>query len=170
MLTKHSAWVYAVALTEDDLHAVSGSGDGTLKVWDLRSGALIRTLTGHEDRVTAVVTTRDDKVLSASADHTIKMWNLRTGKVIHSLEGHTGEVHTLAVFSGGQRVVSAAEDRTLKVWDLRRFEALANFTADAPIPACAASCIDNAVTIVAGDAGGKLHLLHLEKSEVNPAL
>ena len=41
----------AVAVTPDGRHAVSASEDQTLKVWDLASGAELRTLAGHGGRV-----------------------------------------------------------------------------------------------------------------------
>ena len=42
----------AVAVTPDGRQAVSASDDRTLKVWDLASGAELRTLAGHDNRVT----------------------------------------------------------------------------------------------------------------------
>ena len=43
--------MYAVALTADG-RIVSGSGDNTIKVWDLESGRLLRSLEGHTGEVT----------------------------------------------------------------------------------------------------------------------
>ena len=37
-------------MTPDGRRAVSGSYDGTLKVWDLEQGALLVDLEGHGDR------------------------------------------------------------------------------------------------------------------------
>src|ERR1035438_4421703 len=48
-----------VAVTPDGDHAVSGSDDTTLQVWDLRTGVALRTLAGHRGFVNAVALTSD---------------------------------------------------------------------------------------------------------------
>jgi WD40 repeat protein len=59
---------------------VSGSSDYTLKVWDLATGAELRTLSGHKGSVRAVAVTPDGRrVVSGSWDHTLKVWDLATG-------------------------------------------------------------------------------------------
>jgi WD40 repeat protein len=47
----HSDWVQSVALSPDDQAALSGSGDRTLKLWEVATGKLLRTLRGHSDEV-----------------------------------------------------------------------------------------------------------------------
>ena len=69
--------VNAVAVTPDGHKVVSGSGDNTLKVWDLESGKLLLSLEGHTNVVTTVVVTPDGrKVVSGSWDKTLKAWDL----------------------------------------------------------------------------------------------
>jgi hypothetical protein len=46
--------------------ALSASWDDTLRLWDLTSGATLRVLEGHSDRVTPVVALDLDRALSAS--------------------------------------------------------------------------------------------------------
>src|SRR5262249_48053059 len=45
--TGHSSEVCAVAISPDGNRIVSGSADNSIKIWDARSGALLRTLQGH---------------------------------------------------------------------------------------------------------------------------
>jgi WD40 repeat protein len=53
---------------------VSGSYDATIKVWCLRTGNCLRTLTGHEDRVLCLFWDDEhEKMLSGSTDRTIKV-------------------------------------------------------------------------------------------------
>ena len=84
----HADWAFSVAVTPDGSQIVSGSGDDTVKVWDLNTGALLRTLTGHTDRVLSVAVTRDgSQIVSGSFDKTLKVWDLNTGGVLRSLTG-----------------------------------------------------------------------------------
>jgi len=60
---------------------VSGSGDRTLKVWDLRIGKCINTLQGHTGEVYAVQNydSEGSQVVSGSGDCTIRLWELDRG-------------------------------------------------------------------------------------------
>jgi len=48
--TGHSHGVNAVALSPDGRTALSGGGDGTLKLWDVATGKELRTLSAHSIR------------------------------------------------------------------------------------------------------------------------
>jgi WD40 repeat protein len=118
-LAGHTSWVLAVAVTKDWGRAVSASGDNTLKVWDLRSGAALLTLSGHSNWVKAVALTPDEqRAVSASFDNTLKVWDIEGGAELHTLRGHDNGVQDVAVTSDRRRAVSASSDHTLRVWDL----------------------------------------------------
>ena len=73
----HSSSVYAVAVFADGKRVVSGSSDGTVKIWDAKTGTELCTLSGHSDCVQTVAVFPDcTKVVSGSCDNTVKIWNL----------------------------------------------------------------------------------------------
>ena len=57
--------VFSVALDANASRIVSGSGDGTIKIWNAGSGEEIRTLKGHKDEVKAVAFSPDGKLWTA---------------------------------------------------------------------------------------------------------
>ncbi len=65
--------VEAVCLLEND-ELASGSGDRTIKIWNLNTGKLVRTIQGHESSVGALVALKNGKFASGSFDHNIKVW------------------------------------------------------------------------------------------------
>jgi WD40 repeat protein len=76
-LRGHSDRVKAVAITPDSRHAVSGSSDRTIIVWNLTTGGKVRTLTGHSGSVNAVAITPDGRLaITGSSDGTLKVWDL----------------------------------------------------------------------------------------------
>ena len=97
---------------------VSSSGDTTIKLWNRKTGKVIRTLEGHDDSVTSVSFSPDGQTLaSGSADNTIKLWDLQTGKVIRTLIGHTGLVHSISFSPDCQTLASGSSDTTIKLWN-----------------------------------------------------
>src|SRR5438128_2288007 len=51
---------------------------------------VIRTFTGHSDRVRAVAFSPDGRTaLSASDDHTLRLWDIATGKEVRTFTGHS---------------------------------------------------------------------------------
>jgi WD domain, G-beta repeat/TIR domain len=76
-LSTRASFIDAFAITPDGKTLVSGSEDGTIKIWDLVSGLELRTLLGHLSPVRAVAITPDGKTLvSGSGDATLKVWDL----------------------------------------------------------------------------------------------
>jgi WD40 repeat protein/serine/threonine protein kinase len=117
----HTAWVHAVVLTPDGNSAISGSWDGTLRVWDLESGQSVRTLKGHAGWVYSVAITPDGKrVISASSDRTLRVWDLEKGQSVCIFQDHKDRVNSVAITPDGKRVISASSDRTLRLWDLEK--------------------------------------------------
>ncbi|MBO1058841.1 MAG: hypothetical protein HEQ27_20970, partial [Dolichospermum sp. JUN01] len=53
-LTGHSNLVYSVAYSPDGQTLASGSGDKTIKLWNVKTGNLLQTLTGHSNLVISV--------------------------------------------------------------------------------------------------------------------
>ncbi len=82
----------------------------------LASGALLRTLSGHGDTVTALAVLPDGLLASGSHDQTIKLWDPETGHLAATLEGHSSWVNALVVLPDG-RLASSSQDKTIKLWD-----------------------------------------------------
>jgi WD40 repeat protein len=81
----HTSDVRSCRFFPDGKTVVSASWDRTLKVWDVASGSLVRTLVGHTDWVECVDVSPDNtRILSTSFDNTWKLWNSRTGELQHT--------------------------------------------------------------------------------------
>jgi len=128
LLGRHAASAVSVASATFDgaPMAVSGGSDGTVRVWDLRTGAARgKPLRGHTGEVNAVAAGQVDDTpmaVSGSRDGTVRVWDLRTGAARGKpLRGHTGEVNAVAAgeVDGTPVAVSGGRDGTVRVWDLR---------------------------------------------------
>jgi WD40 repeat protein len=107
----HAGPVAGVCLTPEGTHAVSASGDGTLRVWELSSGRVIRVLEGHRGPVHCVAITGSGRqVISGAEDRAVDVWDVESGQCERILRGHYGPVYGVAVDPGGERVFSVSED------------------------------------------------------------
>ncbi len=111
--------IYSVAISPDGRTLVNGSYDKTIKIWNIASGQLIRTLQGHSGLVNSVAISPDGRTLvSGGGDKTIKIWNIASGQLIRTLQGHSGLVNSVAISPDGRTLVSGSHDQTIKIWRL----------------------------------------------------
>lgn len=129
-LTGHSHFVQDAVLSSDGQFALSGSWDGTLRLWDLQKGITTRRFVGHEKDVLSVAFSADNRqIVSGSRDRSIKLWNtLGECKYTITDESHTDWV-TCVRFSPANAkpiIVSAGYDRVVKVWNLANCKLMSN--------------------------------------------
>jgi WD40 repeat protein len=82
-MTNDSDDVEAITMSRDGSTLISGGSDKTIKVWNLASGKLQRTLTGYKSFSTCLALSPDGKTLLSSSwdKETVKVWNFETGEV-----------------------------------------------------------------------------------------
>lgn len=97
---------------------LSGSGNGSLKLWNSASGAAIRSFAGHPQPVESVALDSSGALaLSGSDDGTMKLWAVATGAELQTFNHADGQVKGVAFASGARFAVSGG-GKTLKLWDL----------------------------------------------------
>jgi WD40 repeat protein len=99
----------SVSFSPDGSMLASGSYDKTIKLWEVKSGNLIRTLTGHTNHVISVSFSPDGSMLaSGSGDKTIKLWEVKSGNLIRTLAGHRDRVYSVSFSPDGSMVASGS--------------------------------------------------------------
>jgi len=121
-LKGHSHYVQDVAISSDGQFALSGSWDGTLRLWDLNTGVTTRNFYGHTKDVLSVAFSADNRqIVSGSRDKNIHLWNtLGQCKFVITEDGHKEWVSCVR-FSPNLAtplIVSAGWDKMVKVWNL----------------------------------------------------
>lgn len=118
----HGAPIEAVAFSPDGRHAVSGSRDFTLKLWDVETAAEVRSYEGHAGSVRAVSFSPDGRhFISGADDNTLRLWDVGSGReeaVFKPARTYEGSF-VAAVFSpGGRRVLTANRRGEITLWNV----------------------------------------------------
>jgi guanine nucleotide-binding protein subunit beta-2-like 1 protein len=118
----HAHFVQDIVISSDGQFALSGSWDGTLRLWDLNYGTTTRRFVGHGKDVLSVAFSADNRqIVSGSRDKTIKLWNT-LGECKYTIDenGHTDWVSCVRFSPNIQNpiIVSAGWDKLVKVWNL----------------------------------------------------
>lgn len=96
----------------------AGYSDGSIRVWDMHSGACLITFNGHKSGISALAFDQSGtRLISGSFDTNIVVWDLVEETGLYRLRGHRGPI-TAVVLLSDQWLVSTAKDGVLKLWDL----------------------------------------------------
>jgi WD40 repeat protein len=114
----HSGGLESVAWSPDGKRIASGSGDGTVQVWDAVDGGNGFTYKGHSGWVRSVAWSPDGKrIASGSGDGTVQVWDAVDGGNGFTYKGHFGVLESVAWSPDGKRIASGSGDKTVQVWD-----------------------------------------------------
>jgi serine/threonine protein kinase/WD40 repeat protein len=152
-------WIAAIAL-DDHGHVITGYQDGTLKLWDARTGELLVTRSGHATAISELEI-RGDVLYSTSWDPTLRLWSLPKIEP----RGVFKRLSSVAVSPSGQTLVTVDSSAEVGVWDGAQDRLLEQ--------APAAHGLDYVVLVaedraVGSSAGGELELFDLSPSRSAP--
>ncbi|XP_078474185.1 autophagy-related protein 16-1 isoform X2 [Lampetra planeri] len=126
-LTGHSGKVLSAKFMSDFVKIVSGSHDRTLKLWDLRSRACIRTIFAGSSCNDVVCS--EQCVISGHYDKKIRFWDTRSESVRTELE-LLGRVTSLDLNAERTELLSCSRDDSLRITELRTNSTRISLTAE----------------------------------------
>ncbi|MBN2514648.1 MAG: caspase family protein, partial [Deltaproteobacteria bacterium] len=141
---ENKGWGHAVltmAFSQDSKYALSGGTDGSIRLWDISSGAELRTIQGHTGWVgtNAVAFSPDGRFIMSvgGSDGFAKLWDISTGSVIRAFKiaddrFAAARRFTVGLINGwvaftpdGKRIVYMGSDASFRIFDVVTGEEIA---------------------------------------------
>ena len=123
----HAGTVNCVCFNEDSSIALSGSIDGTVKCWDVKTKRQepIQTLEEAKDSVTSIDVS-DYEILVGSADGKVRRYDLRNGQLLTDMVGT--DISSVTFTRDGQCMLVSSSNESIKLFDKSTGELLQEFT------------------------------------------
>lgn len=128
-LCGHTSPVDCIQFNETAEFLCSGSRTGEIKIYNLETNKLIRTLIGHQDGVRCMdFNPWGDFLVSGSTDCNIRLWDCRKRGSIFTCPSHKARINSVKFSPDGQWIATGGDDCAIKIWDLRVLRVLKEFT------------------------------------------
>ncbi|MHA1253400.1 MAG: WD40 repeat domain-containing protein, partial [Candidatus Helarchaeota archaeon] len=114
----HLGSIEAITITNDGKKIVSGSTDGTIKIWNFKNGRLEATLQDIGSIIMNLIITPDDEYIISNSQDKIKIWNLETYDLIFTLSGQKGIINSFDITSDGKFLIAGTNSGNIIIWDL----------------------------------------------------
>ncbi|KFP03504.1 Bromodomain and WD repeat-containing protein 1, partial [Calypte anna] len=137
-LESHADKVDSIQFSNSGDRFISGSRDGTARIWRFEQAEWRSILLDMSDRLPGDTCSEEDKfmkpkvtmiawnqndnyVVTAVNNHLLKVWNSYTGQLLHDLVGHADEVFVLETHPFDSRIMlSAGHDGNIFIWDVTK--------------------------------------------------
>ncbi|TQV62446.1 MAG: hypothetical protein FNT15_06865 [Sulfurovum sp.] len=107
--------IFAIALSSDERYLAVGGyfQNNEIRIYDYRSGKLLKLLKSHTNVVNDLAFSDDSKyLLSGSGDYSVKLWSMKDMSLIRTIDFHTNDVYGVK-FAKNNTILSAGLDNRI---------------------------------------------------------
>jgi WD40 repeat protein len=158
VLKGHRDEVRCLAFSPNGRLLATGSGDRSVRLWDVRHGKALQEWQGHKGAVNCLVFSPNGRlVASGGRDGTACLWQVPDGQASKRLEGHSQMVTCLAITPDDQILATGSADSSVQLWSLPDGESLRLLPGhDAAVLALAISPDGTILATAGGDSTARL--------------
>ncbi len=126
------AFVLEATISADSKTLITLNADHSVGLWDLQTGKLLKSLTGHKGRLMRVAVSADGRLLATGsfAGEKIKIWEMATGALTGEM-ANFDDLASLALSNDGRLLAASgipsgqSKDCTVELWDIAKSTSLA---------------------------------------------
>ena len=119
VLPRQDTALVSVAYSPDGAYLASGGWSDHIYIWDVVTGACIRTITEPMGCVYTLAWSPDGLTLaSGSEDHTVRLWHVASGICEKIFHGHENWVSFVQWSSDGTHIITKSGDHTRRLWNV----------------------------------------------------
>ncbi len=148
--------------TTDGKQVVLAMSDGTIHIWDRRSGKMLDKLVQGHDYLTnrAQLVADGRRLITAAGDNTLRIWDVARGNQLRVMQ-HSGRNAAFNVSSDARWLIASGDEKGVAIWDLSTTADPVRFRAAAarPVSTGAASRTFTEPTCVAISDDGRYFIV-----------
>lgn len=115
----HLSGISSAALSPDGARVLTGSRDGTARLWDAASGRVLQTFNSHQGAISSVAFSPDGAhVVTGSNDGTVRLWDAASGRELQTFSGDQHAISSLAFSPDGARLLTGSFGGPARLWTI----------------------------------------------------
>jgi len=118
-INAHRGTVTGAIYTDDARQIVTTGADGTMKLWDATSHALVRTIELDDGAATALALS-GRRVLTGHANGRVVLWDIDRAEKVASVQRSEANIWAVAFTGDPNRFAAASHDWKVTLWDARQ--------------------------------------------------
>lgn len=128
-LRGHQDRIASAVFSSDSRRVLSGSADGTVRLWDIQSEKeLCKLSPGTAVNSVALDPQGRPRCVSGGNEDFARIWDLDQKTELRRLNGHLQVIRSVAYTPDGAQVITASADNTIKVWNAETGDELLTLT------------------------------------------
>ena len=125
VLRGHKGAILSVGFSPDGNTVITGSRDGTVRLWDVKTGMQRQELKGYAECICSVAFSPDNNfVLAGTLNGEVCLWDLKARTEPQIFKGHTGAILSVSFSPDGSVALTGSRDGKACLWDVKLGELL----------------------------------------------
>lgn len=150
--------VTAFAFSPDGATIAAGGHDGTIRIVNIATDTVVRTLAGHRGKIIWVAyAPGGGELASRGEDGTVRVWDSGNGRTLHTLVLEDATDSSQVVYSQDGTMLAAADGKSVRLWNAATGRLLRTVAAQKHQVATVAFA-DGGRTLVTTNTGSDTHL------------
>ena len=161
----HDGDVTTISMSDNDRYVISGSDDGTIRLWDLDMGGEMRIFLTRSGKVTSVSLGVSNRyALSGDSDGTIRLWNVEGGNILRTFGEQHGSINAVYISADEHHGLSGGDDKTVRLWSVETGECLRIFEGHTE-PVTSVCLTDDDRHALSGSADGTVRIWDVDNGK-----